>query len=107
MKQDWTDLLWELWGALAVCAAAAMVPGSRFTGSPLRRVWGSSRAAAMMRSRRGVRCSLLRAMAAGSQASSMARPSPTMEATFSVPARWPRSWPPPSSRLGMAIPRRR
>ena len=34
MKRDWTDLLWELWGALAVCAAAAMVPGSRFCTTP-------------------------------------------------------------------------
>lgn len=34
MKRDWTDLLWELWGALAVCAAAAMVPGSCFCTTP-------------------------------------------------------------------------
>ena len=28
MKHRWTELLWELWAAQAVCAAAAVPPGS-------------------------------------------------------------------------------
>ena len=27
MKHRWTTLLWELWAAQAVCAAAALPPG--------------------------------------------------------------------------------
>ena len=34
MKHRWTDLLWELWAAQAVCTAAAFPPGSVFCTSP-------------------------------------------------------------------------
>lgn len=34
MKHSWTPLLWELWAVQAVCAGAAMLPGSRFCTYP-------------------------------------------------------------------------
>ena len=34
MKHRWTTLLWELWAAQAVCAAAALPPGSAFGTCP-------------------------------------------------------------------------
>ena len=34
MKHRWTTLLWELWAAQAVCAAAALPPGSLFSQCP-------------------------------------------------------------------------
>lgn len=34
MKHRWTTLLWELWAALALCAGAALWPGSDFCTYP-------------------------------------------------------------------------
>ena len=34
MKRNWTPLLWELWTALALYAAAALVPGSMVGKTP-------------------------------------------------------------------------
>ena len=34
MKHRWTSLLWELWAAQALYAAAALVPGSVFAHRP-------------------------------------------------------------------------
>ena len=34
MKHRWTALLWELWAAQALCAAAALPPGSAFSRCP-------------------------------------------------------------------------
>ena len=34
MKHRWTTLLWELWAAQALCAAAALPPGSAFHTCP-------------------------------------------------------------------------
>ena len=34
VKHRWTTLLWELWAAQAVCAAAALPPGSAFSTGP-------------------------------------------------------------------------
>lgn len=34
MKQRWTPLLWELWAAQVVCAAAAFPPGNPFVRCP-------------------------------------------------------------------------
>lgn len=33
-KHPWTTLLWELWAAQTACAAAALLPGSRFSCCP-------------------------------------------------------------------------
>ena len=70
------------------------VPGSRCSRSPLRRVWGRQRSSLM---RRSVSSFLwARFSSRWETASSMATPSPTMPATFSVPARLPHSCAPPS-----------
>ena len=34
MKHRWTTLLWELWAAQALCAVAALPPGSAFHTCP-------------------------------------------------------------------------
>ena len=34
MKHRWTPLLWELWAAQALCAVAALPPGSAFHTCP-------------------------------------------------------------------------
>ena len=34
MKHRWTSLLWELWAAQVLCAAAALPPGSAFSRCP-------------------------------------------------------------------------
>ena len=34
MKHRWTTLLWELWAAQALCAVAALPPGSAFHTLP-------------------------------------------------------------------------
>ena len=78
------------------------LPISRFSRSPFRRDMGNSNSASMIRLRMGVTFAIFCGISA--QASSMARPKAMMEATFSVPARRPRSCSPPSIRLGKIIP---
>jgi len=46
-KHRWTTLLWELWAAQAVCAAAALPPGSIFSTCPALAVPGLMLAAAV------------------------------------------------------------
>ena len=47
MKHRWTTLLWELWAAQAVCAAAALPPGSAFAACPALVLPGLALAAAV------------------------------------------------------------
>ena len=47
MKQRWTTLLWELWAAQALCAAAALPPGSIFSTWPALALPGLALAAAV------------------------------------------------------------
>ena len=47
MKHRWTPLLWELWAAQAVCAAAALPPGSAFGTCPALALPGLALAAAV------------------------------------------------------------
>ena len=47
MKHSWTNLLWELWAAQAVCAAAALPPGSAFSTCPALALPGLALAAAV------------------------------------------------------------
>ena len=47
MKHRWTTLLWELWAAQAVCAAAALPPGSGFHTCPALVLPGLALAAAV------------------------------------------------------------
>ncbi len=47
MKHRWTTLLWELWVAQAMCAAAALLPGSRFGTCPALALPGLALAAAV------------------------------------------------------------
>ena len=47
MKQNWTTLLWELWTALALYAAAALVPGSMVGKTPELALPGLALAAAV------------------------------------------------------------
>ena len=47
VKHRWTTLLWELWAAQAVCAAAALPPGSMFSTCPALALPGLALAAAV------------------------------------------------------------
>ena len=47
MKQRWTTLLWELWAAQALCAVAALPPGSAFHTCPALALPGLALAAAV------------------------------------------------------------
>ena len=47
MKHRWTTLLWELWAAQAVCAAAALPPGGGFHTCPALVLPGLALAAAV------------------------------------------------------------
>ena len=78
------------------------LPGSRLTGSPLRAEWGICDNPAISLSRRADTFVVFSSMWA--QASSRAAAMPTMAGMFSVPARLPRSWAPPSMRLDSGIP---
>ena len=46
MKHRWTTLLWELWAAQALCAVAALPPGSAFHTCPALALPGLALAAA-------------------------------------------------------------
>ena len=73
------------------------LPGSRLTGSPFKAQWGISLRPAISLSRRAV--TFLAFSSRFAQASSIAAARPIMPGIFSVPARLPRSWAPPSIRL--------
>ena len=47
MKHRWTTLLWELWAAQALCAVAALPPGSAFHTCPALALPGLALAAAV------------------------------------------------------------
>ena len=47
MKHRWTTLLWELWAAQALCAVAALPPGSAFHTCPALALPGLALAAAI------------------------------------------------------------
>ena len=47
MKHRWTPLLWELWAAQALCAVAALPPGSAFHTCPALALPGLALAAAV------------------------------------------------------------
>lgn len=47
VKHRWTTLLWELWAAQAMCAAAALPPGSAFSTCPALVLPGLALAAAV------------------------------------------------------------
>lgn len=47
MKHRWTTLLWELWAAQALCAVAALPPGSAFHKCPALALPGLALAAAV------------------------------------------------------------
>ena len=47
MKHRWTTLLWELWAAQALCAVAALPPGSAFHTCPALALPGRALAAAV------------------------------------------------------------
>ena len=78
------------------------LPGRRFSRSPLRRVRSILRMLSISLSRR----TLVRAPRSSMfcEAISIALARPTIPATFSVPARLPRSWAPPSIRFGKTTP---
>ena len=78
------------------------LPGSRWTRSPFKRDRGICSAPSISLSRRALRRS--RRSATVEQACFMAAARPTMPATFSVPARRPRSCAPPSMRFGSRMP---
>ena len=80
------------------------LPGRRSFRSPFNRHRSICRMASMSLSRMAVSFSRRSWMVA--QAAFMAAARPTIWATFSVPPRFPRSWAPPSSKLGMRTPRR-
>ena len=48
MKHRWTTLLWELWAAQALCAVAALPPGSAFHTCPALALPGLALAAAVL-----------------------------------------------------------
>ena len=48
MKHRWTTLLWELWAAQALCAVAALPPGSAFHTCPALALPGLALAAALL-----------------------------------------------------------
>ena len=47
MRPRWTTLWWELWAAQALCAAAALPPGSVFSTTPALALPGLALAAAV------------------------------------------------------------